>query len=61
MSALSKAAFIMLAAAPPLSVWLPPPACASDAASWNGQYILTLSASAKAGTSGQATRIRPPD
>lgn len=52
MSALRKAALAMLAAGS-LSgpLWLSPPAFAGEASSWNGQYILTLSANAKEGTS----------
>lgn len=47
-----KTALAMLAAAPlGGSLWLSPPALAGDAASWNGQYVLTLSANAKQGTS----------
>jgi len=33
------------------SLWLAPPAVAGEVASRNGQYVLTLSANAKAGTS----------
>ncbi|HTX97454.1 MAG TPA: hypothetical protein VME67_23045 [Mycobacterium sp.] len=52
MSAPRKAALVMLATAPlGGALWLSPAAFAGDAASWNGQYLLTLSANAKQGTS----------
>jgi len=57
MSAHRKTALAILAAASvggPL--WLSPAAFAGEISSWNGQYLLTLSANAKVGTSMAASQ-----
>ncbi|SOJ55978.1 hypothetical protein MSIMFB_03455 [Mycobacterium simulans] len=55
MSGLRKTALVALAAAS-LGGLLAPAAFAGEVASWNGQYILTLSANAKTGTSMAASQ-----
>jgi hypothetical protein len=52
MSAPRKPTLVVAAAASLCgSLWLAPEAFAGEVAAWNGQYILTLSANAKSGTS----------
>lgn len=41
------------------SLWLAPAAVAGDTATWSGDYVLTLSANAKTGTSIAATQPEP--
>jgi hypothetical protein len=50
-AAVASVALAALAASLCGSVWLAPAALAGDVASWNGQYVLVLSANAKTGTS----------
>lgn len=42
---------VLAAASLSVPLWLAPAAFAGDASSWNGSYVLTLSANAKVGTS----------
>ncbi|GAB7143097.1 hypothetical protein [Mycobacterium riyadhense] len=56
MSGLRKTALVALAAASFGGLLAAPKAYAGEVASWNGQYILTLSANAKTGTSMAASQ-----
>lgn len=55
MSRLGKTTLALAATTLSSSWWLAPAVCAENIPSWNGPYLLTLSANAKSGTSMAAT------